>query len=276
MRRTAEASFHLRRAPLFLISLIMSEVRRLMQIHQNLQSCSGGVGLVETLINFTARWVALRGKKNRVQEFVMQIFISKVPPFQEKVRGHLNSSPVSVEHGVTDSWGITSNELKYSTKERNSLSLADMSTDPSICLFRELAALKAHMIHHNQSCPARRLLLSLLFCWLGSFKVHADMIMLGHVWAHQDEIGMVWKPPPPPSPLRPNDMDALKGEQVWQNVSRWHQSHTFHHEITAQECRSSNSTQKGNWGWAAQCWRNWYKNIERSYFVDLLSETLRQ
>lgn len=33
----------------------------------------------------------------------MQIFISKVPPCQEKVKGHLNSSPVSVEHGVTDS-----------------------------------------------------------------------------------------------------------------------------------------------------------------------------
>lgn len=129
----------------------------------------------------------------------MQIFISKVPPCQEKVKGHLNSSPVSVEHGVTDSWGITSDGQKYSTNERNSLSLADMSTVPSICLFRELAALKAYMIHHNQWCPARRLRLSLLFCWLGSFKVHADMIMLGHVWAHQDEIVIVWKHPPPPS-----------------------------------------------------------------------------
>lgn len=120
------------------------------------------------------------------------------------------------------------------------------------------------MIHHNQSCPAQRLLLSLLFCWLGSFKVHADMIMLGHVWAHQDEIVLVLKHPPS-SP--PNDIDALKGEQMWQNVSRRHQSHTFHREITAQECRSSNSTQKVNWGWAAQCWRNWYKNIEHSFIL---------
>lgn len=42
---TAEALFHLWTVSLFLISLIMSEVQRVMQIHQNLESCSEGLGL---------------------------------------------------------------------------------------------------------------------------------------------------------------------------------------------------------------------------------------
>lgn len=42
---TAEALFHLWAAPLFFISLIRSEVQRVMQIHQNLESCSEGLGL---------------------------------------------------------------------------------------------------------------------------------------------------------------------------------------------------------------------------------------
>lgn len=59
--------------------------------------------------------------------------------------------------------------------------------------------------------------------WLGSFKVHADMIMLGHVWTHLLIPG--W-----------NSCWLLLVLLTWCESPT--QSHVIHRKITAQVCRS--------------------------------------